>query len=317
MGGNTMAKLVQNVTQLIGDTPLVRLNRVVPEDSAEVYVKLEFQNPGASVKDRIAISMIEVAEQEGILKPGDTLVEPTSGNTGIGLAMVAAAKGYKAILVMPETMSMERRNLLRAYGAELVLTPGPEGMKGAIAKAEQLAAENPSYFMPQQFKNLANVKIHRETTGPEIVEAINSHDGKLDAFISGIGTGGTITGAGEVLKKNFPDIQIYAIEPAASPILSGGKPGPHKIQGIGAGFVPDILNTEIYDGVIAVENEEAFETSRRVAKEEGILGGISSGAAIFAALQVAKKLGKGKRVVAIIPSNGERYLSTPLYQFED
>ncbi|GIQ67315.1 cysteine synthase A [Xylanibacillus composti] len=311
-----MAKLVQNVTQLIGDTPLVRLNRVVPEDSAEIYVKLEYQNPGSSVKDRIAISMVEVAEKEGLLKPGSTIIEPTSGNTGIGLAMVAAAKGYKAILVMPETMSMERRNLLRAYGAELVLTPGAEGMKGAIKRAEELQAENPDYFMPQQFKNQANVKIHRETTGPEIVQAINDHDGKLDAFISGIGTGGTITGAGEVLKQNFPNIKIYAIEPSASPVLSGGKPGPHKIQGIGAGFVPDILNTEIYDGVIAVDNEEAFETSRRVAREEGILGGISSGAAIFAALKVAKELGKGKRVVAVLPSNGERYLSTPLYQFE-
>jgi len=312
-----MAKLVQSITELIGDTPLVRLNRVVPEDSAEIYLKLEFQNPGASVKDRIAISMIEVAEQEGKLKPGDTIVEPTSGNTGIGLAMVAAAKGYKAILVMPETMSIERRNLLRAYGAQLVLTPGAEGMKGAIRRAEELQAENPTYFIPQQFKNEANPKVHRETTGPEIVEAINAHDGKLDAFISGIGTGGTISGAGQVLKENFPNIKIYAVEPAASPVLSGGKPGPHKIQGIGAGFVPDILNTSIYDGIIPVENEDAFETSRRVAKEEGILGGISSGAAIFAALKVAKELGKGKRVVAIIPSNGERYLSTPLYQFED
>jgi cysteine synthase A len=312
-----VAKLVQSITELIGNTPLVRLNRVVPEGSAEVYLKLEFQNPGASVKDRIAISMVEVAEQEGKLKPGDTIIEPTSGNTGIGLAMVAAAKGYKAILVMPETMSMERRNLLRAYGAQLVLTPGAEGMKGAIRRAEELQAENPSYFMPQQFKNQANVKVHRETTGPEIVEAIKGHDGKLDAFISGIGTGGTITGAGEVLKQNFPGIKIYAIEPSASPILSGGKPGPHKIQGIGAGFVPDILNTDIYDGVITVENEEAFETARRVAKEEGILGGISSGAAIFAALKVAKELGAGKRVIAVIPSNGERYLSTPLYQFED
>ncbi|PYI50249.1 cysteine synthase A [Paenibacillus flagellatus] len=312
-----MAKLVQSITQLIGDTPLVRLNRVVPEDSAEVYVKLEFQNPGASVKDRIAISMVETAEREGKLKPGDTIIEPTSGNTGIGLAMVAAAKGYKAILVMPETMSIERRNLLRAYGAQLVLTPGPEGMKGAIKRAEELLAENPSYFMPQQFKNQANVKVHLETTGPEIVEAIKSHDGQLDAFVAGIGTGGTITGAGQVLRENFPGIKIYAVEPSASPVLSGGKPGPHKIQGIGAGFVPDILNTSVYDEVIPVENEEAFETSRRVAKEEGILGGISSGAAIFAALKVAKQLGKGKRVVAVIPSNGERYLSTPLYQFDE
>ncbi|HZG87578.1 cysteine synthase A [Paenibacillus sp.] len=312
-----MAKLVQNITQLIGDTPLVKLNRVVPEDSAEVYVKLEFQNPGASVKDRIAINMIEAAEREGRIKPGDTIIEPTSGNTGIGLAMVAAAKGYKAILVMPETMSMERRNLLRAYGAQLVLTPGPEGMKGAIKRAEELQAENPSYFMPQQFNNLNNVDIHRRTTGPEIVEAIKSHDGQLDAFVSGIGTGGTITGAGEVLREHFPGIHIVAVEPAASPVLSGGKPGPHKIQGIGAGFVPQILNTEIYNEVITVENEDAFATSRRVAKEEGILGGISSGAAIFAALQVAKKLGKGKRVVAVVPSNGERYLSTPLYNFEE
>ncbi|SDE54448.1 cysteine synthase A [Paenibacillus sp. UNCCL117] len=312
-----MARLVQSITELIGDTPLVKLNRVVPEGSAEIYVKLEYQNPGASVKDRIAISMIEVAEQEGRIKPGDTIVEPTSGNTGIGLALVAAAKGYKAILVMPETMSIERRNLLRAYGAQLVLTPGAEGMKGAIKRAEEIVAENPGYFIPQQFKNQANVKVHRETTGPEIVEAIKSHDGKLDAFIAGIGTGGTITGAGGVLKENFPDIKIYAVEPAASPVLSGGKPGPHKIQGIGAGFVPDILNTSLYDAVIPVENDDAFETSRRVAKEEGILGGISSGAAIFAALKVAKELGAGKRVVAVVPSNGERYLSTPLYQFED
>lgn len=312
-----MARIVQSVTELIGDTPLVRLNRLVPEDSAEVYVKLEYQNPGASVKDRIAISMIEVAEQEGILKPGDTIVEPTSGNTGIGLAMVAAAKGYKAILVMPETMSVERRNLLRAYGAELVLTPGAEGMNGAVRRAEELAAQNPTYFIPQQFKNQANVKIHRETTGPEIVEAINSLDGKLDAFVAGIGTGGTISGAGEVLKKNFPGIKVVAVEPAASPLLSGGSPGGHKIQGIGANFIPDILNREIYDQVITIENEEAFETARRAAKEEGILCGISSGAAIFAALKVAKELGKGKRVVAIVPSNGERYLSTPLFNFEN
>jgi cysteine synthase A len=312
-----MAKIAQSITQLIGDTPLVRLNRIVPEDSAEIYLKLEFQNPGASVKDRIAISMVEAAEKEGKLKPDSTIVEPTSGNTGIGLAMVAAAKGYKAIFVMPETASAERKALLRAYGAQVVLTPGTEGMKGAVNKAEEIVKENPGFFMPQQFDNLANVKIHRETTGPEIVEAIRSHDGKLDAFVAGVGTGGTISGAGPVLKEAFPGIKIFAVEPASSPILSGGKPGPHKLQGLGANFIPSILNREIYDAVITVENEEAFETSRRVAREEGILGGISSGAAVFAALKVAKELGKGKRVVAIIPSNGERYLSTPLYQFED
>lgn len=313
-----MAKIVQNVTQLIGDTPLVRLNRIVPEGSAEIYVKLEYQNPGSSVKDRIAISMIEVAEQQGLIQPGvTTIVEPTSGNTGIGLAMVAAAKGYRAILVMPETMSIERRNLLRAYGAELVLTPGSEGMNGSVKKAEEIANENPSYFLPQQFKNQANVKVHRETTGPEIVEAINSYDGKIDAFVSGIGTGGTISGAGEVLKQNFPNIKVIAVEPAASPLLSGGGPGPHKIQGIGANFIPEILNREIYDQVITVENDEAFETARTVAKKEGLLVGISSGAAIFAALKVAKELGEGKRVVAVVPSNGERYLSTPLFNFDN
>jgi len=313
-----MARIVENITQLIGDTPLVKLNRVVPEDSAEIYVKLEYQNPGSSVKDRIAINMVEAAEREGLIQPGvTTIIEPTSGNTGIGLAMVAAAKGYKAVLVMPETMSVERRNLLRAYGADLVLTPGAEGMKGAIKRAEEILAENPNYFMPQQFNNINNVEIHRKTTGPEIVEAIQSKDGKLDAFVAGIGTGGTITGAGEVLRQHFPNIHIVAVEPANSPVLSGGKPGPHKIQGIGAGFVPSILNTEVYNEVITVENEDAFATARRVAKEEGILGGISSGAAIYAALQVAKRLGKGKRVVAIVPSNGERYLSTPLYNYEE
>ncbi|WP_172257527.1 cysteine synthase A [Saccharibacillus deserti] len=311
-----MAKVVNSITDLIGDTPLVRLNRIVPEGSAEIYVKLEYQNPGASVKDRIAISMVEAAEADGRLKPGGTIIEATSGNTGIGLAMVAAAKGYKSVIVMPETMSLERRNLLRAYGAELVLTPGAEGMNGAVRKAEELLQTNPDYFMAEQFKNEANVKIHRETTGPEIVEAIQSIGGTLDAFIAGIGTGGTISGAGEVLKTNFPEVKIYAVEPAASPILAGGKPGPHKIQGIGANFVPDILNQKIYDEILHVENDEAFETARKVAKEEGILSGISSGAAIFAALKVAKELGAGKRVVVIVPSNGERYLSTPLYNFE-
>ncbi|MGG0821575.1 cysteine synthase A [Paenibacillus turicensis] len=311
-----MAKVVNNVTELIGGTPLVKLNRIVPEDSAEIYVKLEYQNPGSSVKDRIAYSIIEEAEKQGKLKPGGTIVEATSGNTGIGLALVAAAKGYKAVIIMPETMSIERRNLLRAYGAELVLTPGSEGMNGAVKKAEEILKENPDYFLADQFRNQANVKIHRETTGPEIVEAIESLDGKLDAFVAGIGTGGTISGAGEVLKKRFPELKIYAVEPAASPILAGGKPGPHKIQGLGANFIPEILNQNIYDEIIHIENDDAFEQARIVARQEGILSGISSGAAVSAALQVAKKLGKGKRVVVIIPSNGERYLSTPLYNFE-
>mgnify|MGYP001500570442 FL=1 len=308
-------RVANSITELIGYTPLVKLNRVVSEDSANIYLKLEFFNPGSSVKDRIALAMIEAAEAEGKLKPGDTIIEPTSGNTGIGLAMVAAAKGYKAVLVMPETMSLERRNLLRAYGAQLVLTPGSEGMGGAIRKAEELAREN-NYFMPQQFKNPANPKIHRETTGRELLEQAKEIGG-VDAFISGVGTGGTITGAGQVLREHYPHVKIVAVEPAASPVLSGGKPGPHKIQGIGAGFVPEVLDTSIYDVIIRVENEEAFETARRVAREEGILGGISSGAAIFAALQVAAKLGKGKNVIAVVPSNGERYLSTPLYQFEE
>ncbi|MBJ8054768.1 cysteine synthase A [Bacillus cereus] len=305
-------RVAQSVSELIGKTPIVKLNRIVESDSADVYLKLEFMNPGSSVKDRIALAMIEDAENKGLLKEGDTIIEPTSGNTGIGLAMVAAAKGYKAILVMPETMSIERRNLLRAYGAELVLTPGPEGMGGAIRKATELAKEH-GYFIPQQFQNQANPEIHRITTGPEIVEQMGD---QLDAFIAGIGTGGTITGAGEVLKEAYKDIKIYAVEPADSPVLSGGKPGPHKIQGIGAGFVPETLDVEVYDEIIQVKTEQAFEYARRVAKEEGILVGISSGAVVYAAIEVAKKLGKGKKVLVIIPSNGERYLSTPLYQFE-
>ncbi|MEC1793146.1 cysteine synthase A [Bacillus vallismortis] len=308
-----MVRVANSITELIGNTPIVKLNRLADENSADVYLKLEYMNPGSSVKDRIGLAMIEAAEREGKLKAGDTIIEPTSGNTGIGLAMVAAAKGLKAILVMPDTMSMERRNLLRAYGAELVLTPGAEGMKGAIKKAEELA-EKHGYFVPQQFNNPSNPEIHRQTTGKEIVEQFG--DDQLDAFVAGIGTGGTITGAGEVLKEAYPSIKIYAVEPSDSPVLSGGKPGPHKIQGIGAGFVPDILNTEVYDEIFPVKNEEAFEYARRAAREEGILGGISSGAAIYAALQVAKKLGKGKKVLAVIPSNGERYLSTPLYQFD-
>ncbi|TRM11135.1 cysteine synthase A [Lentibacillus cibarius] len=306
-------KVADNIAELIGETPVVKLNRFVDDDSADIYVKLEFMNPGSSVKDRIALSMIEAAEMEGELKAGDTIVEPTSGNTGIGLAMVAAAKGYKAILVMPDTMSQERRNLLRAYGAELVLTPGADAMKGAINKAEELQQEH-GYFMPQQFSNEANPEVHARTTGNEIVKQMS--DG-LDAFVSGIGTGGTITGAGKVLKQHFNDIQLYAVEPDDSAVLSGDTPGPHKIQGLGAGFVPDTLDTSIYDDVIRISNEESFETSREVAKMEGILGGISSGAAIAAAKKIAKKLGKGKKVLAIIPDNGERYLSTPLYQYDD
>ncbi|MEB7825540.1 cysteine synthase A [Staphylococcus chromogenes] len=306
-------KPVENITEIIGQTPVVKLRHQAGEDAADIYVKLEYQNPGGSVKDRIALAMIEQAEKDGKIKPGDTIVEPTSGNTGIGLAFVCAAKGYKAVFTMPETMSQERRNLLKAYGAELVLTPGAEAMKGAIKKAKELKEEH-GYFEPQQFENPANPKIHELTTGPELVEQF---EGKtIDAFLAGVGTGGTLSGAGKVLKEKYPDIQLVAIEPEASPVLSGGEPGPHKLQGLGAGFVPDTLDTEIYDEVITVGNETAMKTSRRVAKEEGILGGISSGAAIYAAIQKAKELGKGKTVVTVLPSNGERYLSTPLYNFE-
>ncbi|MGA8942317.1 MAG: cysteine synthase A [Thermoactinomyces sp.] len=302
-----------NILELIGQTPLVKLNRIVGKSDADIYLKLEYFNPGGSVKDRIALSMIEGAEERGELKPGSTILEPTSGNTGIGLAMVAAAKGYRAILVMPDTMSIERRNLLKAYGAELVLTPGAEGMKGAIEKAAEIKKENPDYFMPQQFENPDNVKAHYETTAREIVEQTG---GKLNAFIAGIGTGGTITGVGRVLKENNQDVQLFAVEPSASPVLSGGKPGPHKIQGIGAGFVPGILDTDIYDEVLKIDNEEAFEWARRAAREEGILVGISSGATIAAAIKIARRLGEGKKVVAIVASSGERYLTTPLFQFE-
>lgn len=308
-----MTRVGNNITELIGQTPIVKLNRLTGAEDAEVYLKLEYFNPGSSVKDRIALAMIEAAEKSGDLKEGDTIIEPTSGNTGIGLAMIAAAKGYKAVLVMPDTMSMERRNLLRAYGAELVLTPGAEGMNGAIKMAEKQATDN-GWFMPQQFNNEANPEVHKLTTGPEIVEAMGE---QLDAFVSGIGTGGTITGAGQVLKEKYPEVLIAAVEPEASPVLSGGKPGPHKIQGIGAGFVPEVLNTEIYDEVIQVSNEQSYETARELASAEGILGGVSSGAAVYAALELAKRLGKGKKVLAILPSNGERYLSTPLYQFEE
>lgn len=310
----SLSKVYNNISETIGNTPLVKLNSLTDENSADVYVKLEFMNPGSSVKDRIALSMIEAAEKEGKLDKDTSIVEPTSGNTGIGLAMVAASKGYKATLVMPDTMSKERRNLLRAYGAELVLTPGADGMKGAIKKAGELA-EKEGYFMPQQFENMANPEIHEKTTG---VELVNQMEGlSIDGFISGIGTGGTVSGAGRVLKEHHPDVKIVAVEPTDSAILSGKDPGPHKIQGIGAGFVPKTLNTEIYDEVAMVTNEEAMETGRELAAREGILGGISSGAAVKVGLDVAKELGKGKNVIVVLPSNGERYLSTPLFNFDD
>lgn len=309
-----MAKIVKNVVDLIGNTPIVKLHNIVPEDSADVYVKLEFFNPGSSVKDRIAQSMLEAAEKEGKLKPGDTIVEPTSGNTGIGLAMVGAAKGYKVVIVMPDTMSIERRKLMKAYGAQLILTPGAEGMKGAIAKATELAKED-GYYMPLQFDNPANPDVHEKKTGIEILEAFDGDT--LDAFVAGVGTGGTVTGVGRALKAHDPATKVYAVEPAESPVLEGGKPGPHKIQGIGAGFVPKVLDESIYDAVIEVPSDAAIEMARKVGQEEGILVGISSGANIYGALEIAKKLGKGKKVLAIVPDNGERYLSTSLYDFDD
>jgi cysteine synthase A len=305
-------KVYNSIDELIGNTPIVKLNKLVEKDSADVYVKLEWYNPGSSVKDRIALSMINAAEKAGKIKPGDTIVEPTSGNTGIGLAMIGAAKGYNVILVMPETMSLERRKLFKAFGADLVLTPGSEGMSGAINKAKELVEKN-GYFMPQQFENPSNPEVHRNTTAKEILEAMGTD---LDAFVSGIGTGGTITGCGEVLKNAIPNIEIVAVEPAKSAVLSGQKKGPHGIQGIGAGFVPDVLNTTIYDSIEKIEDEEAMNTARRMAKEEGILVGISTGAAVAAALKVAKRLGEGKKVLAISPSYGERYLSTALFSQE-
>ena len=304
-------KIASNITELIGRTPLVRINRIAGDAQATIAAKLEFFNPAGSVKDRIGLSMIEAAEQAGLLTPETIILEPTSGNTGIGLAFVAAAKGYKCTLVMPETMSMERRMLLRAYGADLVLTPGPEGMKGAIRRAEEMAAADSRYFIPQQFMNPANPAIHRATTAEEIW---NDTDGQVDILVSGVGTGGTITGIAEVIKARKPGFQAIAVEPAASPVLSGGQPGPHKIQGIGAGFVPGVLNTGIIDAVITVSNDDAFTTARRAATEEGLLIGISSGAILHAAIQVASRPeNAGKLIVAIIPSNGERYLTTDLF----
>jgi cysteine synthase A len=304
-------KIADNVTDLVGNTPLLRLRRVTEGAEAQVAAKLEFFNPAHSVKDRIGVSMIEAAEEAGLIHEDTIIVEPTSGNTGIALAFVCAARGYKLVLTMPETMSKERRMLLRAYGAELVLTPGSEGMVGAIRKAEELVASDKRYFMPQQFKNPANPEVHRRTTAEEIWR---DTDGKIDFLVAGVGTGGTITGVGEVLKARRPSFKCIAVEPDASPVLSGGTKGPHPIQGIGAGFVPDVLNTQIYDEIIRVKSEDAFETARRMAREEGLLVGISSGAATWAAIQVAHRPeNAGKLIVVIIPSFGERYLSTALF----
>jgi cysteine synthase A len=302
--------LHKEITELIGRTPLVRLNRLSKPGAATIYGKVEFFNPGGSVKDRICLNMINEAERQGKLKPGGTIVEPTSGNTGIGLALIAAVRGYKLILVMPESMSMERASLLSSYGAQLVLTPAWEGMKGSIREAETLLAQNPSYFMPDQFSNPANPAMHKMTTAPEIWDAL---DGKIDAFVAAVGTGGTITGCGEVFKERNPSVKVVAVEPAGSPVLSGGDPGPHKIQGIGAGFIPKVLNRKIIDRIITVTDDEAYQTAKQLSKQEGLLVGISAGANVFAAQKVAEELGPGKNVVTILCDTGERYISIEKY----
>ncbi|MGF7058590.1 cysteine synthase A [Brassicibacter mesophilus] len=304
-------KVANSIVELVGSTPMVKLNRIIDKDSADVFVKLEYFNPGSSVKDRIALNMIEKAEEEGKLAEDSVIIEPTSGNTGIGLAMIGAAKGYKVILVMPDTMSIERRSLLKAYGAELILTPGDKGMKGAIDKAAQLLNENANYFMPQQFENQYNPEKHMKTTAIEILEQM---DGNFDVFVAGVGTGGTITGVANVLKKKMDSVEIIAIEPSDSPVLSGGSPGPHKIQGIGAGFIPKVLDKNLIDKIEQVTSEDAIETMIKLAKHEGILVGISSGAAVYTAIKRAEELGKGKKVVVIAPDSGERYLSTGIFE---
>lgn len=308
-----MSKIYTSIDQLIGNTPLLKLNRIVPEDAADVYVKLEFFNPAGSIKDRIALSMIEKAEAEGKLKPGDTIIEPTSGNTGIGLASVAAAKGYHLIIVMPETMSVERRKLMQGYGAELILTPGADGMKGSIAKAQELV-DTKGYFMPMQFENPANPAIHEATTGQEIIDAFGKDD-LPDAFVAGVGTDGTLSGIGHALKKADPNIKVYALEPAESPLLKEGKAGKHKIQGISAGFIPKTLDQEVYDGIIEVSSDDAIKTGQAVGRLEGFLPGISAGANIYGAIELAKQLGKGKKVVTVSPDGGDRYLSTDLFNY--
>lgn len=308
-----MSKIYTSIDQLIGNTPLLKLNRIVPEDAADVYVKLEFFNPAGSIKDRIALAMIEKAEAEGKLKPGDTIIEPTSGNTGIGLASVAAAKGYHLIIVMPETMSVERRKLMQGYGAELILTPGADGMKGSIAKAQELV-DTKGYFMPMQFENPANPSIHETTTGQEIIDAFGKDD-LPDAFVAGVGTGGTLSGIGHALKKADPNVKIYALEPAESPLLKEGRAGKHKIQGISAGFIPKTLDQEVYDGIIEVSSDDAIKTGQAVGRLEGFLPGISAGANIYGAIELAKQLGKGKKVVTVSPDGGDRYLSTDLFNY--